>query len=441
MVTRARFRSRAVPRTQPSTFPIGIARLEYRDTVNSRWKLSHNHPYNATYTAERLYSTVEKTWDRVNWPGPPYLTGGSFDNIRGSDQGLNLIPWKTDWCYTTNGLFRIKYEGLAGPNWYPPSPFTLRSGVNFDTQLPDLSSYGPQAFNMYSPVKPKVDLGTFIGEIREIPAMFIDLSRRFKDVWKLRGGHPRYLRPRNAKPNDVSLANDFLEYQFGWVPFVTSLIDFHRTMCDLAKHVRRIIDFNGKWEGRGGPVVDELISESVFAKFTSTDGMTFPSGLSSIFGSTATTTVYKRVYRSVWFHGYFRFYIPRIAEQELWQPDIFRLILGLNISPALLWNITPWSWLVDWFGNIGTILENARDADIFNLTHRNAFMMAKSDIRFDFSTTRSTRGGGFSHTWPYVYQRKQRVPAAPYGLSVDFGPLSNVKKAIMGALALTKLRS
>lgn len=440
MGTAGRFRSRQVPRSQPTTFRIGTARQERRDPVSKEWVLSYNFPCYASFTTNRLYSRVEKTWDQLHWPGPPYFYGGLFDSIKGIDGGMNFIPWSTNWCYSTNGLYRISYNGLAGPNWYPPDPFTLKSGVNFDTSLPDLSSYGPQAFSMYSPVKPKVDLGTFLGEIREVPSMFIDLARRFKTVWKLRGGHPRYMRPRNPKPNDVALANDFLEYQFGWVPFVSTLVDFHRTMNDLAKHVRRIMDMNGKWEGRGGPVNDELISEDVVASFTGTDGMTFPSGLSSMFRSSAVSTVYKRVYRQVWFHGYFRFYLPRINTKTVWQPEIFKLILGLNVSPALLWNVTPWSWFMDWFGNVGTILENARDADIFNLTHRNAFLMAKSNIRFDFETHRTTLGGGYSHTWPYSYTRKQRVPATPYGLSVDFGPLSNIQRVIAGALALTTLR-
>lgn len=438
MGTRARFRARQTPRKQSSTFPIGLSTQERWDPVLAKWVHSAFFTANASFTTNRLYASVEKCWDAINWPGPPFYHGGPFDCIKGIDGGLNFKRLSVPWTYSSNGIYRIKYDGLWGPNWYPPTPFTLKSGVNFDSNLPDLSSYGPQAYKMYSPVKPKVDMGTFFGEFRELPKMFMDLSRRFSDVWRMRKGHSRFLRPKNATKADKALAADFLEYTFGWVPFVTSLVDFHHTMYNLAKYTRRILDLNGKWEGRGGRVKDELVSEQLIASYGNVS-LTFPS-LSSIFNSNGWTKIYKRIYRQIWFRGYFRYYIPHIKPKALWQPEIFKLLLGLNISPSLLWNVTPWSWLIDWFGNVGDILENARDADIFNLVSRNAFLMAKTETRFDFECLRYT-GPILSHeVWTYNYTRKQRIHASPYGFGVNFDALSDTQRMILGALAIDFFR-
>jgi hypothetical protein len=118
----------------------------------------------------------------------------------------------------------------------------------------------------------------------------------------------------------------------------------------------------------------------------------------------------------------------------MWQPEIFKMILGLRISPSLLWEVTPFSWLFDWFGNIGDILANAEDADLYSLVSRNAFLMGRSDIRFDFEAQRTCGRNVFQETWPYSFVRKQRVKASPYGFNVQFGDLSAKQIGILGAL-------
>lgn len=430
----SRYRERSKP-VHAQSVTCGYTTSQLYDPVIKQWVTYSVAPANAVIGTQRLYSYVEKCHDQLHWPGPPFFRGGPLDVVKGKDGGLFRAPFSSgSWVYSS-GSRRHMYEGIWFPNWYPPAPFRLNGTDIFDGEFPDLSSLGPTAYQMYSPVKPKVDMGTFLGEIREMPVLIRGTAKRFADVWRQRGGHPTQFKPR-------ALADNFLEYTFGWVPFLGTLLDFHKVTYNLAKHIRRVIDMNGKWERRGGPVDNGEIVDEQLIYNTSTATKTFPS-ISSVFNSTqGYTRIYKRTFRNVWFRGYFKYYIPHVkSPHDFWQPEILKMIFGLNISPALLWSITPWSWLIDWFTNISDILENARDADYFNLVSRNAFLMGTTTTRFDFQSQR--RCGNVIHdkTWTSTYERKQRVPASPYGFDVDFSGLTASQIAILGALGFTSLPS
>jgi hypothetical protein len=143
-----------------------------------------------------------------------------------------------------------------------------------------------------------------------------------------------------------------------------------------------------------------------------------------------------------WFSGCFSFYLQDIE-------DLFRRswlgkaedLLGLQLTPEVIYNLTPWSWLFDWFGNLGDVLKVMSNQLQFSQVMRYGYLMRHTLV------TRSVyrdpvRDGQGALVGPLVMnsmaERKDRARANPYGFGVDLNALTSVQWAILGALGLTR---
>jgi hypothetical protein len=123
--------------------------------------------------------------------------------------------------------------------------------------------------------------------------------------------------------------------------------------------------------------------------------------------------------------------------------------LGLADDPTLLWEILPWSWLVDWAANIGNDLVNAHTYS--PITGRHAvdyayFTTQLSELQeWNFSSpgTVGTRTKKWSMVRPNGFHNtRQRVRerATPFGFGTQLGSLSGSQFAILTALGLARAR-
>jgi len=117
-----------------------------------------------------------------------------------------------------------------------------------------------------------------------------------------------------------------------------------------------------------------------------------------------------------------------------------KYLLGLQgLTPALLWELTPFSWLIDWFANIGTLISVNQALQENNLVLRYGYLMQKNTAL----VTIAHPGYPFytGHTGPLsatlTYEWKQRVRATPYGFGINTATLSASQWAILAALGLT----
>jgi len=123
--------------------------------------------------------------------------------------------------------------------------------------------------------------------------------------------------------------------------------------------------------------------------------------------------------------------------------------LGLVDDPTLLWELTPWSWLVDWAANIGNDLVNA---------HVYSPQSGKHAIDYAYFTTQLTEsityelvklGNPFyADSWQSVVRpngmhntrQRTRERATPFGFGTQLGSLNASQFAILVALGLARAR-
>jgi hypothetical protein len=125
-------------------------------------------------------------------------------------------------------------------------------------------------------------------------------------------------------------------------------------------------------------------------------------------------------------------------------------LLGLKLTPEVIWELTPWSWLIDWFANIGTVLSN-----VSTLGFTNAILnYAYSTLRYRVTTSYVARRpaqlappnyeGVFQWSGNVLFQEKYdmkvRLAASPFGFSVATPDLSVGQWGILSSLGLARGR-
>jgi hypothetical protein len=115
-------------------------------------------------------------------------------------------------------------------------------------------------------------------------------------------------------------------------------------------------------------------------------------------------------------------------------------LLGITPTPDRIWELTPWSWFVDWFTNTGDILSNVRAFLLDGLVMQYGYMMKEVKvtrvISLDGGTTSSGSSVSCSSTIEHTVQ--QRREANPFGFGLTWDGLSPYQISILGALGLTR---
>lgn len=118
-------------------------------------------------------------------------------------------------------------------------------------------------------------------------------------------------------------------------------------------------------------------------------------------------------------------------------------LLGIEINLETIWDLTRWSWLVDWFVDVGSFLNNVQ------LFHSNSLVMRYGYIMCHTTHTRqrTVRGlkaaalGGSSHDTLVSYatvEAKVRKRATPYGFGPTNANLTDAQWAIVSALGFSR---
>jgi hypothetical protein len=115
-------------------------------------------------------------------------------------------------------------------------------------------------------------------------------------------------------------------------------------------------------------------------------------------------------------------------------------LIGVRITPDVLWELTPWSWLADWEANIGVNITNATALGHDNLALRWGYLMRTTHYTHYLSTSTFPSYGGFERpihsTWRIT--KKERIRSTPFGFSLNPDGFTNQQWAILGALGMTR---
>lgn len=185
-----------------------------------------------------------------------------------------------------------------------------------------------------NPSSAVVDLPVSIVELRELP----DLLRK------------------TGEGIIKKIAGNNLKYQFGLVPLYSDL----RKLMNFRRDVENRIKLFKKFAAEGTMLRKvRLYSSTVSSEL----GNTVTTNSSPSWATLNHVLVRHTTKRTVW--GYVRWTptadFSKIAgNKDALQRAAINAAYGLKIDYVTAWNLFPWSWLADWFSNIGDWLESHR---------------------------------------------------------------------------------
>jgi hypothetical protein len=281
-----------------------------------------------------------------------------------------------------------------------------------------LKGQGTKAIALSAPTNPTFDLAQFVGELREGAPKIVGSGLLKEKTRFLKGA-----------------GSEYLNVEFGWKPLVNDvqnfaravkksdeIIDNYRKGSDTKIRRRHIYDpVRTSWSASGGgPCSPGIMTESIYAQ-----------------GSRTKTAVSKS-----WFSGAFRYHVPTGSstldklKQHVSYAD---KLLGVRITPELMWNLAPWTWAADWFANTGDILKNISNLGSDGLAMQYGYMMNHVETveTMTWKVDSYTKPTG---SYTRVKTQKLRLAASPFGFSVTWDGLSTRQQAIAAAIGVTRKR-
>jgi hypothetical protein len=401
-----------------------------------------------------MIDSAEVCKDFTN-PGPPYRSGRELTIVkaalpRGIVRGVGVYN-STEPVHLGFGFKPTRYRG----GFYNPD----FQGVDFTEEqlmnpsfiqapttgfLPALSPYHTLVDKKLRPILSRANLGQSLAELREVPRMLQNTARDFRSSWEVvnRGLEDRV-------PLSSSRAgNSWLNLNFGWMPFIRDIGDVFNVVNDFDRLVRDTTNRNDRWDHRER-VLEEKTVDTIIGTGS---GMKCSPALSYLVwlckpGAQwhSRFSYFKRELVRVWGSGDFKFYKPAFdMSSRDYGSGLNHLrrastLLGTDITPSLLWNVTPWTWLADWFGNIGSVIETATAAGQDGVVSKNVFLMASFDRVITLNQEINMADGHLSIEFYRTVKSKQRAHAAtPYNFGLTPTELSARQLSILAALGISK---
>jgi len=347
--------------------------------------------------------------------GEFYTTKSYLEPPRGYS-GMSVVA-------NVNGVDRAR--NYTGP-MFPRDPNNIPFPGSLQSVDSDLEKLGATAVARCKPTNSVADAATFLGELYQDGLPSLVGSSTWKD---------RTLTSRNA-------GDEFLNYEFGWLPLVNDVKKFAKAAVlantvlaqyerDAGKVVRRRYNFPEQRTKE-----ERTFGDGTTRAWTPISDSTFDASSPSKIQWTIETV------RKTWFSGAFTYGLPSGYDSRN-ALDRFALmadkVFGANLTPDTLWELSPWSWAVDWFSNTGDVISNISSWSADGLVMTYGYMMEHTIHKH---TYRMAQSGYFGNPTvaplTFVTETKVRKRANPFGFGVSWDGLSPVQTAIAAAIGLTR---
>lgn len=378
---------------------------------------------------ELVYSTHNKRAHGA------YHSGGAFAKMSSWNR---FKPGRVDVDVNWFGTIYPFHDPIV-PDSVPVNPLKisdLPTTPSWESMHSTLATYGPTAVRRARPGKEIGGAFQFLVELRDLP--------RRPGRALLRAGVPGAIRDaQKFVATMAALGSEYLNVAFGWKPFVSDLQSLYETHTRLDKELDNLRRNHGKAQRRRRTIVNSRVTNDTY---TQTTGLGYwsgvhrapnnspftPSGVHSVFTQTV-------VENHIWFAGRFRTYVPYMGTSE-WTGAATRALYGLNVTPEHLYQVIPWSWLVDWFTNVGAVISNLSSNAAGNLFMDYGFLMQRrketTSVSQDY--TCSALNIATSVTHEYGWESKTRIMASPFGFGLKYDDLTGYQKSILAALGLSR---
>jgi hypothetical protein len=331
------------------------------------------------------------------------------------------------------GAQRITYNGSVGINI---GNAALKNMVLKDLYWPShddlmyaLFERGGRAVSKTIPLQETVSLGQALIEL-------------------LKDGLPKNIGSQLLRRglNMRELAGEYLNATFGWEPLIRDVQSLANLVINgseiilryqqsINQHIRRRYDFK------------DLGNTPYSSTLTDATKRTINPGQAYLLDNPSSSLVYPRVERYVsqqtWFSGAYRTVSPvshDFVSDLQGTIDAANYLLGIKITPDLLWEVSPWSWLFDWFVNIGDVLKNISYLNHDATVLQYGYIMQHTHVKA-FVTLPGVRAKTAQSDVIELVEvdRKVRYKASPFGFGLDPNLDFSAKQwSILGALGLLR---
>lgn len=403
----------------------GLPDYEVKEFVDNGHVFDKTSDYvNTSLRSRRMYSTLP---GQV-YEGYPFYTVGA--QVSSANRGDMLFKMNSS-PYLENSFFPNAGSVIPRPS---------------DS---DLESYGKRAIMILAPGRPRVDLFRAIGELfAGIPSM-----------------------PGKAlltKQDLASGGDEWLNGLFGIMPTWSDAVDVGNVLKsishallqyrrDAGRIVRRRMEFpdiirsavfsKDQMEPNSG-LIQAGASDYGFARKPFVGGMGSSSNNQVRRDLPTTSELFMRDVRTISFSGAFTYYIPTspdfAGKVGRYVTELDRVI-RLTPTTSNVWQLTPWTWLSDWFVDIRSQLDLVDvafdDSLVINYGYAMEHTLRSMICKTELASPTPLSGVSFASTY-LGFERKRRIRANPYGFVGQTGSTgwNPFRWSILAALGLSRLR-
>lgn len=347
-------------------------------------------------------------YDELETDGPPYtqlhkleLTKKWTDPHRANGWVITN-EWYQNHCkfleWSVNGFANRTHATLANN---PGAP------------LGNMAELVTAAYAHSNPNTPVVDGPLFLFELRELPRMIRDLG----DI----------LLRRARDPADI-VGGAFLAYQFGWKPLYSDML----SLLNLQQSLENRLSYFAKL-GQGKRIKRTL-------QTSSWTGSVYRNNIlgeewKAQYEAYAWVDV-KPIYdRKVWYSLSIK--DPALLPQLRSRREEINHLLGLHRSQAAslsrLWNMVPWTWLIDWFSSYGDWLQAIDGHWSYNV--RDMCVMCETSFREEVTNQSTNLSHPITGTGKSGIAKQREVATSLPFPRLSFPALSGRQVGILSALA------
>lgn len=337
---------------------------------------------------------------------------------------------------------RVRFRGKLGP---PIGVYSsLGNGNRWD--FPDatgssqasLEAWGTRAISDTLPLNSPADLATMLIELRRegLPALAGLSLLRKRHVPTAKSG---------GQWNPAGMAGEHLNIEFGWKPLINDVKAAARAAAMSSEILKQFQEESGALlhRQRNFPKTTESSFGTVgtFGQWSVCNSGPDTSNWLALESVQTTQAVVQT--QKVWFRGAFTYYLQseNLTLNKLHEiAEKAKHVFGMEITPSVVWNVAPWTWLIDWVGNIGDNITNATALSKDGMVLRYGYVMRETHLTRTRSSPVSTMYGGrrLDLSSTYALTRKERIRATPFGFGLNPDTFSGRQWAILAALGMTR---
>lgn len=277
--------------------------------------------------------------------------------------------------------------------------------------IPSASSDATTVLARTNPGRAEVSLPVFVGEMRDLPHMIKSagdfLLKRRKNWFR-------------------SSAGQYLSWQFGWKPLMNDLRNIVTFQANVDKRVQELERLYSK----GG--LKRRLKLGNWGGFQQSNVT-----VTSVLGTTIQSRESRFTQMERW--GTVRWrptqLPPSISRRDL-QRQAFKAVFGVSIQAVDVWNLMPWSWLVDWFTNTGDFLE--AHANRVPASPGPVNIMTKGETAYVWTRTTAPNWVQWQQSSADYITKDRYVGGGTLSATLPF--LSGRQMSILGALAVTRAK-